>query len=395
MEIQMEWDKEAVEVFVKMPLADVMKETGKLFSEKLARRNNSDRVTLKEIEETKRVYYDRVPEEVRNKELDKRIAEGETDLRERMEKSAREILKKGVDLFNVNLCHAKYFRCISQNIEVRQLKKEVEQKLRDLKVSEMIADMLRDDERILAHHKLTVSISGCVNGCTGPETSPFGVAGVSKPMLTEAECTECFTCVDRCRKNAILIRNGRPEIDAASCDRCGNCIKFCPSNVFASEESGYRIFVGGKFGRFHHDGYELFKIADKETLMKSLEATIDLIREESIGEESLTSIINRVGVAPIFQKLYQGGDNNSKKIKINITGMSCENCVNHVTRAMERVQGVTRVEVDLNLQEARVEFDRLQTSQRDLERAIENAGYGIARQTAKVHPTDSNEDNCC
>ena len=39
----MQWDKEAVEEFVKMPLADVMKETGKVFSEKLARKNNSDR----------------------------------------------------------------------------------------------------------------------------------------------------------------------------------------------------------------------------------------------------------------------------------------------------------------------------------------------------------------
>ena len=45
----MQWDKEAVEEFVKMPLADVMKETGKVFSEKLARKNKSDRVTLREI----------------------------------------------------------------------------------------------------------------------------------------------------------------------------------------------------------------------------------------------------------------------------------------------------------------------------------------------------------
>ena len=37
----MQWEKEAVEEFVKMPLADVMKETGKLFCEKLARKNNN------------------------------------------------------------------------------------------------------------------------------------------------------------------------------------------------------------------------------------------------------------------------------------------------------------------------------------------------------------------
>lgn len=390
----MQWDKEAVEEFVKMPLADVMKETGKVFSEKLARKNKSDRVTLKEITIMKKVYYDRVSEEVRNRELDKRIAEGETDLRERMEKSARAILKREIDLFTVDICHAKYFRCISQNIEVRELKKELEQKLRALQVSQMIADMLRDDERILAHHKIKISISGCVNGCTGPETSPFGVSGVAKPCVTDTDCSGCFVCVDRCRRNALVIRNQRPEIDEAQCDRCGNCIKFCPNGVFASEESGYRIFVGGKFGRFHHDGYELFKIADKEMLLESLEATIELIREESIGEESLTSIINRVGVAPIFQKLYQGKENTRKKITMHITGMSCEKCVQSVTTALQGLAGVVDVQVDLVSGTAAVEYDPAQTSLVTMEKAVQEAGYQSAKNKGTSRTTGRTSE-CC
>jgi copper chaperone CopZ/Pyruvate/2-oxoacid:ferredoxin oxidoreductase delta subunit len=390
----MQWDKEAVEEFVKMPLADVMKETGKVFSEKLARKNNSERVTLREIDVMKKVYYDRVPEEVRNEELDKRIAEGETDLRERMEKSARAILKREIDLFTVDICHAKYFRCISQNIEVRELKKELEQKLRALQVSQMIADMLRDDERILAHHKITVSVSGCVNGCTGPETSPFGVSGVAKPCVTDADCSGCFVCVDRCRRNALVIRNQRPEIDEAQCDRCGNCIKFCPNGVFASEESGYRIFVGGKFGRFHRDGYELFKIADKETLMETLEATIALIREESIGEESLTSIINRVGVSPIFQKLYQGKENTGKKITMDITGMSCDTCVQRVAKALQAVPGVADVQVDLGSGTAAVKYDPALTSLVTMEQAVQEAGYHSAKKKEPSRTTGRTGE-CC
>lgn len=390
----MQWDKEAIEEFVKLPLADVMKETGKVFSEKLARKNKSDRVTLREITVMKKVYYDRVPEDMRNRELDKRIAEGETDLRERMEKSARAILKREIDLFTVDICHAKYFRCISQNIEVRELKKELEQKLRALQVSQMIADMLRDDERILAHHKITVSVSGCVNGCTGPETSAFGVSGVAKPFVTDTDCSGCFVCVDRCRKNALVIRNQRPVIDEAQCDRCGNCIKFCPNDVFASEESGYRIFAGGKFGRFHQDGYELFKIADKETLMETLEATIALIREEAIGEESLTSIINRVGVSPIFQKLYQGKKNTRKKITMHITGMSGDTCVQRVTRALQELAGVTDVQVDLGSGTAAVEYDPLKTSLIKMEKAIQEAGYHRATNKGPSQTTGKTSE-CC
>ena len=90
----MHWDSDAIEEFVKMPIADVMKETGKIFAEKLARKQGRESVTIDDIEVTKKIYYDRVPEDVRNREIDKRIAEGETDLRQRMEKSARNIFTR-------------------------------------------------------------------------------------------------------------------------------------------------------------------------------------------------------------------------------------------------------------------------------------------------------------
>ena len=306
----MEWDSQAVDEFIKMPLSTVAKENAKVFAEKVARRNRSDKVTLKEMEETKKVDYAAVPEEARIKELEKRIAEGETDLRERMIEEARDILAREIDLFSVNLCHAQYFRCRNQNIEVRELKKEVEQKLRELKVTELIADLIPDGKRIMAHDRFSVSISGCSNSCTGAEVRPFGVTGMAKPTVTDTDCSECFTCADGCARHAILIRNGRPEIDITKCDCCGSCVKTCPNGVFAFEDTGYRIFIGGASGRFHQTAYELFKIANKETLFRTLEACIELIREESLDEESLPSVINRVGVAPIFQKLYSVGGKN-------------------------------------------------------------------------------------
>jgi dissimilatory sulfite reductase (desulfoviridin) alpha/beta subunit len=306
-EVSMEWDSLAGDEFVKMPLSTSSKQQVKVFIEKVARKNGSDKVTLKEIDEAKKVYYAGVPEELRIKEYDKRIAEGETDLRQRMDKEARDILSREMDMFDVELCHARNFRCQNQNIEVRELKKEVEQKLRELNLTELIADLIPDGQRIMTHDRVRVSISACPNGCTAPESRVFGVAGVAKPMVTDNVCSECFACVDRCRKRAILIRNGGPEIDVTRCDCCGQCIKACPDDVLAYENSGYKIWVGGHIGRFPQYGYVLFRMADKETLFRSLEASIELIREESLGEESLTSIINRLGVAPLFQKIYSLG----------------------------------------------------------------------------------------
>ena len=191
-----------------------------------------------------------------------------------------------------------------------------------------------------------------------------------------------------------MIRNERPEIYEAQCDRCGNCIKFCPNGVFASEEDGYRIFVGGKFGRFHQDGYELFKITDKEMLIKALEATIALIREEAIGEESLTSIINRVGVAPIFQKLYQRKENNRKKITMHIAGMSGENCVQRVAKALQAVPGVMSATVDLVSKEASVEYDPLKTSLVKMEKSVQETGYDIVEEKRQSQ-TKAKTGDCC
>ncbi len=138
----MEWDSQAVDEFIRIPLSTSSKQQVKVFMEKVARKNRSDKVTLKEVEETKKVYFAGVPEEVRIKEFDRRIAEGETDLRQRMDQEARDILAREIDMFDVELCHARNFRCQNQNIEVRELKKELEQKLRDLKLTELIADLI-------------------------------------------------------------------------------------------------------------------------------------------------------------------------------------------------------------------------------------------------------------
>jgi dissimilatory sulfite reductase (desulfoviridin) alpha/beta subunit len=301
----MEWDEKAVGEFIKLPLSDGAKSMAKVFAEKLARKNKSSKVTMKEIDGTKKVYFAQVTEDVRMKEFQKRIAEGETDLMQRMEKEAREILATDIDLFDVDLCHAQYFRCGSQIIEIRELKREIEKKLKELKLTEMIADMLHDDERILPHHRVGISVSACMNGCTGPEHRNFGVSGASRPVITDANCIECMACEERCPRNAIAVHDAKPVIDIAACDCCEACVKVCPNAVIVSEKKGYKIFVGGSTGRFHQPGHELFKLADKETLMKALESSIKTIKEQAVGEESLTHIINRVGVAPIYQKIYQ------------------------------------------------------------------------------------------
>jgi len=66
-----------------------------------------------------------------------------------------------------------------------------------------------------------------------------------------------------------------------------------------------------------------------------------------------------------------------KTEQLIITGMTCEGCVNSLTRALKSVAGVSDVTVLLSTGETSVQYDENLTSPEQLKSAVENAGYGI------------------
>jgi copper chaperone CopZ len=84
----------------------------------------------------------------------------------------------------------------------------------------------------------------------------------------------------------------------------------------------------------------------------------------------------------------------NEQTKLAITGMTCDHCVAHVTRALKEVAGVTRARVDLASGEAEVEYDPAQASLGQMERSVKDAGYGIALQTKPPQVTEMIDD-CC
>ena len=63
-------------------------------------------------------------------------------------------------------------------------------------------------------------------------------------------------------------------------------------------------------------------------------------------------------------------------ITLKIEGMSCQHCVMRVKKAIEAVQGVSKVEVVIG--QATVSFDEVKTSKEAISVAVEKAGYKIA-----------------
>jgi copper chaperone len=63
---------------------------------------------------------------------------------------------------------------------------------------------------------------------------------------------------------------------------------------------------------------------------------------------------------------------------IKVEGMSCEHCVNAVTKAVSPLPGVSSVKVDLALGTVTVEHDPALTSVDKIKAEIEDQGYDIA-----------------
>ncbi len=63
---------------------------------------------------------------------------------------------------------------------------------------------------------------------------------------------------------------------------------------------------------------------------------------------------------------------------LKVKGMSCQHCVMSVTRALNQLDGIHKVEVDLSKGEVRFENTQALDTDR-IEKAIEKAGYQVVR----------------
>mgnify|MGYP001590626964 CR=1 FL=1 len=62
----------------------------------------------------------------------------------------------------------------------------------------------------------------------------------------------------------------------------------------------------------------------------------------------------------------------SKTLTFSVTGMTCDNCVHHVTEAIQNVAGVTAAQVTLATNSAKVEGEFDETA---IIAAVEEEGY--------------------
>ncbi len=61
----------------------------------------------------------------------------------------------------------------------------------------------------------------------------------------------------------------------------------------------------------------------------------------------------------------------------NIKGMTCMGCVNSITRVLQQLPGVGKVEVSLEQEQAKINFDPAKTALTELKATIEDGGFEV------------------
>lgn len=81
--------------------------------------------------------------------------------------------------------------------------------------------------------------------------------------------------------------------------------------------------------------------------------------------------------------------NDGERVRFPVHGMTCGSCVNRITRALRRIDGVSRVTVDLRNETATVTRVPRLVPDRTLSMAIADAGYLADLGAAVLVPAES------
>lgn len=66
-----------------------------------------------------------------------------------------------------------------------------------------------------------------------------------------------------------------------------------------------------------------------------------------------------------------------KSTMINVSGMSCQHCVQSIERGLKEHKGILEVDVILQAKTVKVTYDELLVKNVDLENWIEEIGYNV------------------
>ena len=147
-------------------------------------------------------------------------------------------------------------------------------------------------------HKFKIAVGGCPNNCAKPSLNDLGIVGQRVPVVDLDKCKGCKVCQleKACPVHVAHVENGKVVIDPEICKHCGRCVGKCPFHVTDSFINGYRVYLGGRWGKDFAHGKPMEKLfTSEEEVLALVEKTILLFRDQGKAGERLSDTIQRIG----------------------------------------------------------------------------------------------------
>ena len=151
---------------------------------------------------------------------------------------------------------------------------------------------------VLLPHKFKIAVGGCPNNCVKPDLNDVGIIGQRPHKIDLDKCRGCKKCSIEatCPMKAVSVKDSKVNVDYAICNNCGRCLKKCPFGAFDDAEAGYKIYIGGRWGKKSAMGRPLGKLFKSEDeVLDAIERAIIFFRDEGIKGERFADTIERLG----------------------------------------------------------------------------------------------------
>lgn len=235
----MAWSDEATKAIDNVPFFVRKRVKARVEAEAAAK--GRFRITLKEVEETRKNFLSGMHKDVEGYRIE--ACFGESGCPNRIQDSARLIAR------------------LRETLDAAHLRSFLQSRLGD---------------RLKYHHEFRLAIADCPNACSQPQIRDIGILAAVQPRIGDALCTHCGACMDACIEGALAMApaDDFPRIDTGRCVRCGQCIAVCPGQTLIQGTSGWRVMLGGKLGRHPQLAQELAGLYDEDAVVQIVSTCI-------------------------------------------------------------------------------------------------------------------------
>ncbi len=147
-------------------------------------------------------------------------------------------------------------------------------------------------------HKFKIAVGGCPNNCVKPNLNDIGIVGQRVPVVDLSKCKGCKKCQIEalCPVKVAKLTDGKIVIDPEKCKHCGRCVGKCPFQVSDQYIDGYRVYLGGRWGKDFAHGKPMDTLfATEEEVLSIVEKAILLFRDQGVAGERLSDTLERIG----------------------------------------------------------------------------------------------------